>query len=31
MEYEDTNCFCIYADGELVESFSVSVKQKESE
>ncbi len=29
--YEDTNCYCIYADGEFVESFSISVKQKEAE
>ena len=27
--YEDTNCYCIYADGEFVESFSISVKQAE--
>lgn len=27
--YEDTNCYSIYADGEFVESFSISVKQAE--
>ncbi len=31
MKYGDTNCYSIYADGEFVESFSISVKQKEAE